>query len=366
MENDFDVVVVGAGAAGLYIAGLLAEGVSVCLIESKADPTKVSFHTLGSFIDRERYGLSEKVIAANISEGIFHSKHFHAAKEGRAFILNKTQIHRELFERAKSRNVRMILRTRVKDIVLNSDGIVEAVVDTAKNRYRAKIFVDATGVTGLFSRQLGLQDKKFNIATGLEYNVLYHGPEYQSHLYLGKAFSSGYGWIFPLGEKRAILGYCAIGPQNDITPKAALENILKLDSVRSLVKKDNDQLYGGTIPITDVKTKFVYQNVLCVGDSVSQVHPLVGEGYRFVLEAGKIAAPYIFQALEKRDISCLLEYEKEWKKVFLKSYQKGKLDQQIADIASRSDVLSDILVLYMKLHSDRYVERAISGGVKFN
>ncbi len=52
MENNFDVVVVGAGAAGLHIAGLLAEKAQVCIIESKADPTNVSFHTLGSFIQR--------------------------------------------------------------------------------------------------------------------------------------------------------------------------------------------------------------------------------------------------------------------------------------------------------------------------
>jgi len=64
MENNFDVVVVGAGAAGLHIAGLLAKNARVCIIESKADPTNVSFHTLGSFIQHERYGLSEKISAA--------------------------------------------------------------------------------------------------------------------------------------------------------------------------------------------------------------------------------------------------------------------------------------------------------------
>lgn len=364
MENNFDVVVVGAGAAGIHIAGLLAEKARVCIIESKADPTNVSFHTLGSFIQRERYGLSEKIIAANISELAYHSKHFHAIKHDSAFILNKAQIHRELLEKLVSGNVEMRWKTSARDVVQNPDGDIDAVVDTAGNIYRAKIFVDATGVAGFFSRKFGLQDRKLNIATGLEYNVLYHGPENQIHLYLGKEFYNGYGWIFPLGGKRAIIGYGIIGP-HAVNMKLALDSICNIESVRALITKDNEIAYGGTVPITDVKTKFVFRNVLCVGDSVSQVHPLVGEGYRFVLESGKIAAPYIVQALEDNDILHLLGYEEEWRRIFQKSYQKGKRNQRIAEIASRSNLLSDALLLVIKMTSNEHAERAMSGGVKF-
>jgi len=364
MENNFDVVVVGAGAAGLHIAGLLAKKARVCIIDSKADPTNVSFHTLGSFIQRERYGLSEKIIAANISEVAYHSKHFHAIKHGSAFILNKTQIHRELLEKLVSGNAEMNWKTSVRDVVQNPDGDINAVVDTTGNVYRAKIFVDATGVAGFFSRKFGLQDRKLNIATGLEYNALYHGPENRIHLYLGKEFYNGYGWIFPLGGKRAIVGYGIIGP-HAAHMKSTLDSICNIESVRALITKDNDIAYGGTVPITDVKTKFVFRNILCVGDSVSQIHPLVGEGYRFVLESGRIAAPYITRALEDNDVSHLLGYEAEWRGIFQKSYQKGKRNQRIAEIASRSDLLSDALLLLIKMARNEYAERAISGGVTF-
>ncbi len=364
-QETYNVVVLGGGGAGLNIAGLLAENVGkVCLIDSKADLLNVSFHTLGSFIDRERHGLSEKIIASYITELCFHSKHIHTSKKGKAFILNKTQIHRELLERAISRNVAVKTKTTIREFSRNEDGTINSIIDAQGNIYKAKIFIDATGVAGFFSKKLGLQETKTKIAAGLEYNVLYHGLQQQIHLFIGRDFRGGYGWVFPLGQSRAILGYGTIGLANTASMKNTLDRICTIEPIKALVTKDNDKPYGGTIPITDVKTRFVYKNVLCVGDSVSQVHPLVGEGYRFILEAGLIAAPYIIKALERDNLEDLLGYQEEWKRVFYESYRKGVLRQKIAEFASKSDFLSDVIAILVKTLSDGRFQRAIAGSVK--
>lgn len=95
--EEFDVVVIGAGPAGLNISQLLGKsGVKVTLLESKKDLLNIQFNTLGSFIDIEKFGLSEAVIAARVTECILHSKDIHVKKKGLAYIINKRQLHKEL------------------------------------------------------------------------------------------------------------------------------------------------------------------------------------------------------------------------------------------------------------------------------
>ena len=117
--------------------------------------------------------------------------------------------------------------------------------------------------------------------------------------------------------------------------------------IKNMIVIDNRKVYGGTIPMTEVKTKLVYKNVLCVGDSVSQVNPLVGEGYRFVIESGFIAAPYVLKAIQENNDELLHGYETEWSKVFYKKYHRGLRLQKFADKVSKSDFISDIVNLFV-------------------
>ena len=90
MTYSYEVVIIGAGIAGLYTAQLLGKyNIRVGLIDTKADFTQVTFYTLGSFLDPDRFDLSSQIIAAKETEIFFHSKHIHICKKGKAYILNK-------------------------------------------------------------------------------------------------------------------------------------------------------------------------------------------------------------------------------------------------------------------------------------
>lgn len=81
MTHSFDVLVIGAGIAGLSIARELSKhNLNIGLLDKKSDLRHVTFYTLGSFIDLEKFGLSKNVIAAEQTEGIFHSPHFQVKK----------------------------------------------------------------------------------------------------------------------------------------------------------------------------------------------------------------------------------------------------------------------------------------------
>lgn len=211
------------------------------------------------------------------------------------------------------------------------------------------------------SKQCGLQDSKTNIAVGLEYNVKRFIPQNQAHLFIGKNFKGGYGWIFPLKNKRAIAGIASFNRAMITRIKDVFDAILAGPQMNTLIKKDNDRPYGGTIPITRVKKRFVYKNMIAIGDSISQVNPLVGEGYRFVLEAGRIATPYILNALKNNNMQLLKGYEQEWNKTFYKSYKISKSIQRIANAASMNDITADAAVGLVSLASNALFSKFLRG-----
>lgn len=348
MKKEYDVIVIGAGGAGLNVARLLGKyDLKVCLVDSKKDLLNLSFHTLGSFIDLKKFELSEKIVASKISEIVVSSKNFHIKKPCDVYILDKQKLHAELLEKCKRPNIEILTATSISSFKKNKDDTLQSVIDQKGNQYKAKLFIDASGIVGVLSKALGLQEKYVSVATGVEYNVEYKAPSYQAHLLFGKLYEGGYGWIFPLQNKRAIVGFGSYNAAVRSELKKRLDRMCEVPFVKNMIVKDNPRVYGGTIPLTDVKTKFVYKNVVCIGDSVSQVNPLVGEGYRFVLEAGYIAAPYIYKAIKNNDIELLHGYETEWSELFYTKYRKGLRLQKFADKVSHSDIISDLMNLFV-------------------
>ncbi len=362
MDEKYDVVVVGAGGAGLYVAQLLGSyGLSVCLLDSKKDLLNLSFYTLGSFVDLKKLGLSRSVVAADVTECTFHSSSVVFTKKIAAYILDKVALHRELLGKATANGVVVKTSTRIVSANFSESGLLDHVDDSTGSRFSAKIFVDSTGLAGFLSKRVGLQDKKTDIAVGVEYNAEYTGPQNQSHLFIGKAFKSGYGWIFPLGNRRAIVGYGSFHKESVVNLKKMLDVAVHEEPVRSLIHLDSEKTYGGTIPITDVKKKFVYKKVVCIGDSVSQVNPLVGEGYRFVMEAGLMAAPCIKRAIDEGSLTILNEYGNSWNKKFGHAYERAKFFQRIMNLVSKNDFISDTVTRFMSRVGDARFQRGLAG-----
>jgi digeranylgeranylglycerophospholipid reductase len=362
MKRIYDVIVIGAGGAGLMMARNLGDlKHKVLLIDRKKDLLNLPFKTLGSFIDIKEFDLSPNVIASNINKATIYSKNFSCSGNGNASILDKEKLHSELLNKIDTNYVDILKSTTIVSHESENDGNITVIKDNQGNKYSAKYFVDSTGIAGIFSKKSGLQDKTTKLAVGLEYNVKYCGNPHEAHFYIGKDFQGGYGWIFPLKNQRAIIGFGSFENLVIKEIKKRLNNMLTIEKIANLVEKDNDLAEGGSIPITDVKSKFVQGNLICVGDSVSQVNPIVGEGYRYIFKSASLASKAIDKAIRYDDDAYLKEYEVKWSKEFKNKYRIAKKLQITLDKFSKNDLLIDLGVLFLKTKRHKTVEKLFAG-----
>lgn len=357
----FDVVIVGAGTAGLMLARELGRLKRKTLVlDRKKNLLEFSFNTLGSFINLQQFELSQNVVAQNINTICLHSKRIKRNIKSNLYVLDKKEVHKEILNAIDNNYISIKTNVNIKDIKRENASVV-ALTDQHKEKYTAKIFVDASGTNGVLSKKVGLIPKKTQLATGVEYNVKYLGKTSELHLLIGKVYQGGYGWIFPLKNQRAIIGFGTFDDNIVKDLKNRLHKILELPNIKKLVSKDNDKVEGGSIPITPVLDKFVVDNLVCVGDSVSQVNPIVGEGYKFIFESAIMASKAIDNALKTNDIKALQTYEIAWKNRFLANYKRSKRAQERFFKYSQNSLLMDYVLLISKLYPNARAIRSLSG-----
>lgn len=341
-SDDADVIVVGAGPAGSAAAHYLAAaGLEVLLLEKATFPRdKVCGDGLTPRAVREliamgvpireedgwirnrglrviggghRLQLEWPELAAYPDYGLARSRlnldatlAFHARGTG-AKLLEGVTVTGPLLDGASGRVVGVTARRAAPE-----DGGRPA--DGPERTFRAPVVIAADGVSSRLATAMGIEkraDRPIGVAVRTYFRTPRHDDAWmESHLELwdGEPGRSpllpGYGWIFALGDGTANVGLGSVSSTARATRldyKGLFARWLAHAPAEWEFTPDHQvgPLRGAALPMAFNRTPHYHRGLLLVGDAGGMTSPFNGEGIAYGMQAGRVAADVVAQALAR-------------------------------------------------------------------
>ncbi|HEX5119531.1 MAG TPA: geranylgeranyl reductase family protein [Pseudonocardiaceae bacterium] len=335
VDEDAEVIVVGAGPAGSTAANYLARsGLDVLLLEKSTFPREkvcgdgLTPRGVKQLIDlgidtREEAGWLHnrglRVITAH------HNMELPwpdlAGYPPYGVVRPRSDLDEMLARTAQRAGARLLEQTNVTGAVTDARtgrviGVrAKAGPDKVPVTYRAPLVLACDGVSARLALSVGIE-KRDNRPIGVAVRRYYASPRtkddyLESHLELwdrsdpaNPRLLPGYGWIFGMGDGTVNVGLGIL----------STSGAFGSTDYRSLMKawlaglpedwgltEDNatNKIGGAALPMGFSRTPHYRDGLLLVGDAGGMVNPFNGEGIGFAMETAKIAAEHVVQALAR-------------------------------------------------------------------
>lgn len=314
MTETVDVAIVGAGPAGGSAANALVEsGLSVIVLEKAELPRAKACGglmpaTVQKWLDcdLDRFAGNQIKQVRNLNN---YSQPVEQDVSGEHLLLvNRAQFDAYLLEQAVRRSGgRISLRQGfvLQKAVEQPDGVELH----ARNheQIRARFVIAADGVASRTARSLGLRHKPdLAVAIDSEIEVTDECWERESRRLTFNFFClpSGYGWIFP--KQKPVLS-CGVGCWlGEADVRMELEKFLEqsLQANERLAQFDR----AFPIPIWSGTGQIATRRVALAGDAAGLVDPISGEGIRYAILSGRLAAQTAVAAAVAGEDNGMLPY----------------------------------------------------------
>lgn len=361
----FDIVVVGAGPAGGHCARILAKsGRQVLLAEQNDTFNKNDFSSAATPLETlSQFDLPESVIGS-----YWHKLTIETSKVSQTWespqslgvVLNFAKFRAFLASEVRGKGSEVWLGCRyIKHSQANGETIVEfkQLSDGKIVQVSTKVLVDATGFARAVMYEKENDKPDFLSGTGIEYLIEVEAEVYEQYandliFFLGdKWMPKGYSWIFPMEQNRLKVGAGRIfsDPRSvkNLEPLKKYIYLLIDEYLESKSYKIIDK-HGSTLKYSEgLQDIYWKDNIIAIGDTVSTVNFLGGEGIRHGMDGAQIAGKYIQQYLDGK-ISDFQDYQTEMHRKFDKKWHLSTRLAVRKYIDDVDDVLTDKVIDYLK------------------
>ncbi|MDX2231115.1 MAG: NAD(P)/FAD-dependent oxidoreductase [Leptolyngbyaceae cyanobacterium bins.349] len=332
--HEFDVVVVGGGPAGGQCARSLTQaGRKVLLIERHKTFAANCFSSAGTPIATlSQYDLPASVVGSYWHKFVVvtsgNAGHWEAAKPLGA-VLDFGKLREFLAAEVRRNGGDVWMGCRYVSHTAQPDKtLVTLKRDSEEITVSAKVLVDATGPFRAVMQEKAI-DADYMSGTGIEYLIEVDDNTYARcadalTFFLGyKWMPKGYSWIFPMAPNQLKVGAALIKADHQFVKQMQpLKHYIHLilQDYLNITDYQLIEVHGATLKYSSGLQDVYYRDrTIAIGDAVSTVNFLGGEGIRHAMQGADIASAHIQRFLNGQ-INTFQPYQAEMHQVFLKTW----------------------------------------------
>jgi len=317
LARHWDVIVVGAGPAGLTAAAALAaERLSVLVLEEH-DQVGDPVHCTGILgLDAfDEFDLPRDTICTITHTARFHGRHGRSVRvdggDVAAAVIDRGRFDRLLAERAMAAGATLVRGVPVQRITTAPRAVTATIGGgDSPGTVAGRACILACGAQYRFNRQLGLGIPRAYLQTAQVETSFPEVPDVEIDLDRTLA-PRGFAWLVPF--RRGDVTMARIGVMASDRAAARFDEYFRAISARHGAAPSAVQPRLRLLPLAPVKRTYA-DRVLAVGDAAGLAKPTTGGGIYYSLLSGRLAAGVLGSALaqDRTDAATLRAYEAQW------------------------------------------------------